>query len=275
MTETLPHPPTLAAAALAILGAHAVADKVRLTRAAAAAWRAGEISVVGEARPPQRPARPERPELLPPRAMPKRSRATSLRGRIALLHALAHIELNAIDLAWDLLVRFPKAEWPPAFYDDWVQVADDEAVHFALLNTQLETLGTTYGDLPAHDGLWAAAMDTMGDPLARLAVVPMVLEARALDVTPATIASLTTHGDAATAALLQRIHDDEITHVAAGCRWFIHLSEKRGLDPVSTWHDCLRRHFRGPLKPPFNRDSRVAAGFSPAFWDVPELQGCP
>jgi uncharacterized ferritin-like protein (DUF455 family) len=217
--------------------------------------------------PPVRPARPEQPALLPPREMAKRSRAASVTGRVALLHALAHIELNAIDLAWDLVVRFPDEAMPPAFFDDWVTVAADEARHFDLLAGRLAGLGANYGDLPAHDGLWRAAQDTAHDLAARLAVVPMVLEARGLDVTPRTIATLATHGDGASAAVLQVILDDEITHVAAGCRWFEVLCVRRGLEPVATWHDLLARHFRSTPKPPFNHDARARAGMDRRYYE--------
>ncbi len=199
--------------------------------------------------------------------MAKRSRGTSIKGRVALLHALAHIELNAIDLAWDIIVRFPDEAMPTAFYDDWVQVADDEARHFDLLATRLADFGAGYGDLPAHDGLWRAACDTAHDLAARLAVVPMVLEARGLDVTPRTITELATHGDGASAALLQTIFDDEITHVAAGRRWFEVLCQRRGLEPVATWRALLETHFRGTVKPPFNLEARARAGLSAHYMD--------
>ena len=139
---------------------------------------------IGAAAPPDRPARPERPVLLPPREMPRRRNFGSPAGRIALLHALAHIELNAIDLAWDIVGRFPAPELPRRFFDDWTEIAAEEAEHFALLAARLEGFGARYGDLPAHDGLWEAAVATRHDLLARLAIVPLVLEARGLDVTP-------------------------------------------------------------------------------------------
>jgi len=198
--------------------------------------------------------------------MAKRSRATSVKGRIALLHALAHIELNAIDLAWDLLSRFPDEAMPVAFFDDWVTVADDEARHFELLAARLVGFGAGYGDLPAHDGLWRAAGDTAHDLAARLAVVPMVLEARGLDVTPRTVAELARPGDGASAAVLQTIFDDEITHVAAGCRWFEVLCRRRGVEPVATWRTLIGRHFGGIPKPPFNHEARARAGMAPAYY---------
>ena len=198
--------------------------------------------------------------------MPRRG-GKGLRGRIALLHALAHIELNAIDLAWDLIARFTREDLPRAFADDWVTVADEEAKHFALLAEHLDTLGAAYGDLPAHDGLWQAAQETAHDLLARLAVVPLVLEARGLDVTPAMIERLKAAEDAESAAILQVIYDDEIGHVATGQRWFRFTCEQRGLAPVETWQALVRRHFKGALKPPFNAAARTAAGFPPAFYE--------
>lgn len=176
---------TIGAAAVEVLLTADPAEKARLSRHNAARWCAGELAAVYDAAMPDRPARPPHPELLPPSRMPKRGRAGSERSRIALLHALAHIEFNAIDLAWDAAGRFGGA-MPRAFTDDWVAVADDEARHFGLLADRLSELGAGYGDLPAHDGLWEAAMATADDLLARLAVVPQVLEARGLDVTPAT-----------------------------------------------------------------------------------------
>jgi uncharacterized ferritin-like protein (DUF455 family) len=230
----------------------------------AAAWVEGVLAV-GVAPPPPRPARPDRPVLLPPRDMPKRRNFGSSAGRLALLHALAHIELNAIDLAWDIVARFSGAGLPHAFYADWAEVAAEEAEHFVLLAARLVALGAAYGDLPAHDGLWEAAAVTADDLLARLAVVPLVLEARGLDVTPEMIRRLERAGDPDGAAILDRIYRDEIGHVAVGVRWFECLCRERGLDPEATFHDRVRRHFTGALKPPFNRAAREAAAF-PANW---------
>ena len=258
---------TLCDAAVAVLTTAAPLEKVRLTRDYAAAWRDGLISDFGSLAPPERPARPERPPLMLPRDMPKRGRGGSAQNRVALLHALAHIELNAIDLAWDIVCRFVGEGMPKGFTDDWVQVADDEARHFQMLEERLNQLGSGYGELPAHDGLWQAATTTAHDLAARLAVVPMVLEARGLDVTPDTVRRLNEFGDAESAALLQVIHDEEITHVAAGRRWFGHLCAKRGVDPVETWQDLVKRYFRGSLKKPFNVTSRQAADFGPEFYE--------
>ena len=213
-------PGTLAEGAVAVLATAEPEAKVELSREMGAAWREGGLAI-GKADPPPRPARPPRPVLRSPRDMPKRRNFGSPAGRIALLHALAHIELNAIDLAWDLIARFGvvrlgDAGLPRAFFDDWVAVAAEEAEHFCLLSARLASLGSAYGDLPAHDGLWEAAAATAHDLLARLAVVPLVLEARGLDVTPEMIARLERAGDDASAAVLDRIYRDEIGHVAAG-----------------------------------------------------------
>jgi uncharacterized ferritin-like protein (DUF455 family) len=257
---------TLAEGAATILAAGEPAEKVALSRALASRWQGGAIGI-GSAAPPSRPARPARPVLLPPRDMPKRRNFGSLAGRIALLHALAHIELNAIDLAWDILARFGEPALPRDFYGDWVGVAAEEAEHFALLGERLAALGAAYGDLPAHDGLWEAAARTAHDLLARLAVVPLVLEARGLDVTPEMILRLERAGDADSAAVLRRIYRDEIGHVAVGMRWFAWLCHHRGLDPEVAFHDCVRRHFTGALKPPFNAEARAAAGFPANYYE--------
>jgi uncharacterized ferritin-like protein (DUF455 family) len=199
--------------------------------------------------------------------MPKRRAFGSLAGRIALVHALTHIELNAIDLAWDLVVRSCGEDLPRAFFDGWVGVAAEEAHHFELLAGRLADLGVAYGDLPAHDGLWEAAAATAGDLLARLAVVPLVLEARGLDVTPEMAARLERVGDLQTAAVLQCIYRDEIGHVAVGLRWFEHLCQIRGLNPEAVFHDRVRRCFKGHLKPPFNHAARAAAGLPARYYE--------
>ena len=239
-------------------------EKVALSRELAARWRS-DVMRIGHASAPARPARPDSPRLHPPRDMPKRRNFGSAAGRIALLHALAHIELNAIDLAWDVVARFADAETPREFCADWVGVAGEEAEHFALLADRLAVLGANYGDLPAHDGLWEAAALTAGDLLARLAIVPLVLEARGLDVTPEMILRLERAGDSASAAILRGIYEDEIGHVAVRARWLERLCRERGLDPEAVFHDQVRRYFSGTLKPPFNNVARDAAGL-PRQW---------
>jgi uncharacterized ferritin-like protein (DUF455 family) len=256
----------LAQGACGILSVAEPADKVARALALAADWRQRRAAFAVPGDPPARPARPARPPLLPPRDMPKRKAGGNQEKRVALLHALAHIELNAIDLAWDIVARFGTAETPRAFFDDWIKVGEEEAIHFSLLQAHLVALGAQYGDLPAHDGLWQAAEETSHDLLARLAIVPLVLEARGLDVTPATIADFRRAGDEASAAILERIYRDEIGHVAAGMRWFHHFAEAAGLDPKQAWQERVRRHFRGTLKPPFNDAARSDAGFDPEFY---------
>jgi uncharacterized ferritin-like protein (DUF455 family) len=222
---------------------------------------------VGTVMPPARPARPAAPELRPPRDMPKRRNFGSLAGRIALIHALAHIELNAIDLAWDIVARFAGPGLPREFFADWVGVAAEEARHFLLLSDRLAELGARYGDLPAHDGLWEAAAATADDVLARLAIVPLVLEARGLDVTPEMALRLGRAGDARSAAILHVIYKEEIGHVAVGRHWFDQLCRAQGLAPVEVFHDHVRRCFKGSLKPPFNRAARAAAGLPADYYE--------
>jgi uncharacterized ferritin-like protein (DUF455 family) len=258
---------TVAAAARSVLLAAEPRDKVIAARAAARAWRRGELDLLFDAAMPDSPARPGRPELLPPSQMPKRGRGGSERGRIAMLHALAHIEYSAIDLAFDLAGRFG-AGFPRAFIDDWFSVGADEAIHFALLDRRLRSLGSAYGELPAHDGLWEAAAATAGDPLARLAVVPMVLEARGLDVTPAAVARFEAAGDSRSAAILGRIYRDEIRHVAAGSKWFRWGCESLAMEPVSSWKRLVGAHFKGALKPPFNDSARDEAGLSRDYYSA-------
>jgi uncharacterized ferritin-like protein (DUF455 family) len=256
--------PTLASACRAVLLAADPLAKIKTARATARAWRRGGLAHLFDVPMPDRPARPDRPELLPASRMPKRGKGGSERGRIAMLHALAHIEFSAIDLAFDMAGRFG-AQFPRAFADDWISVGADEAMHFALLDRRLRALGSFYGALPAHDGLWEAAEETAHDALARLAVVPMVLEARGLDVTPATVERFEAAGDSRSAAILSRIYRDEIRHVSAGTRWFSIECESRGFAIVPEWHRLVRSHFRGMIKPPFNDSARDQAGLSREF----------
>src|SRR6266446_6503655 len=239
----------LAAGAAAILATADPAAKAAAGRALAAAWRKGRTTI-GRACPPARPVRPDRPVLRPPKAMPKRRSFGSPAGRIALLHALAHIELNAIDLGWDIIARFSAEPLPRDFFDDWIGVASEEALHFELLAQRLADFGAGYGDLPAHDGLWESAAATTDDLLDRLAVVPLVLEARGLDVTPEMADRLERVDDPQSAAVLWGIYRDEIGHVAAGVRWFDHLCRARGLIPEEVFRERVRRCFKGDLKAP-------------------------
>lgn len=233
--------------------------KAMQARRVARDWRLGRLGFAFDVVMPDRPARPAHPELLPPNRMPKRGRAQSERGRIALYHALAHIEFVAIDLALDMAGRFG-AELGPGFVGDFLSVAADEAMHFALLERRLRGFGSHYGALPAHDGLWDAAYETRHDVAARLAVVPMVLEARGLDVTPAMIERLSAAGDETGVRLLTRILDDEIRHVRIGASHFATLCQLRGETVPKIWNLLVKRHFGGTLKPPFNDSARAAAG---------------
>ena len=263
---------SLASACRGVLLAAEPYDKVRAARRVARAWRRGELAHVFDVAMPDRPGRPAAPELVPPSRMPKRGRGGSERGRIAMLHALAHIEFAAIDLAFDLAGRFG-AQFPREFADDWIGVGADEAIHFALLDRRLRALGASYGALPAHDGLWDAAEATVCDALARLAVVPMVLEARGLDVTPATVERFEAAGDARSAAILSRIYRDEIRHVRAGTKWFGWACEARRIAPVSEWQRLVRTHFRGSVKPPFNDSARGEAGLSRDYYGGLDAEG--
>jgi len=255
-------PESLFAAARACLDAGSPDDKLALTFAHAAAFARGEFAIAPEAAPPRAiamPGRPARPRLVHPRDLPKRGLGTP-QGRAAFVHSIAHIEFNAIDLAWDAVYRF--RGMPDAFYADWVSVAADEARHFAMLRTRLRELGHDYGDFDAHNGLWEMAEKTAHDALARMALVPRVLEARGLDVTPGMIVKLHALGDDATAGILELILREEVAHVAAGSRWFRWCCERVGVAPEPTFRALLSEYARGALHGPFNREARGAAGFS-------------
>jgi len=256
---------SVAEAACRVLRTADPADKVAASLAAAAAWRAGALVHAFPVTPPDRPARPPRPELVAARALPARRRGGSAAGRFALLHALAHIEFNAIDLAWDIVARFG-AGLPRAFCDDWIAVGAEESQHFALLDERLHSLGGHYGDLPAHDGLWEAAAATADDLVARLAIVPLVLEARGLDVSPQTAARLRKAGDEASAAVMDRIFEDEIGHVATGVKWFRFCTESGPESAQERFQTLVRLRFRGGLKPPFNDFARDSAGLESSFY---------
>lgn len=256
---------TAAQAARAVLLAAEPRAKVAAARKAAREWRLGRLTHDFDVAMPDKPAWPSQPELLPPNRLPRRGRGGSERGRIALIHALAHIEFVAIDLAFDMAGRYG-GQFPRAFTDDWLKVGADEAMHFALLDRRLRQLGSHYGAMPAHAGLWEAAEATAHDPSARLAVVPMVLEARGLDVTPVTIERFKAAGDEPTARILQRIFHDEIRHVAAGTRWFESCCAERRIKPETAWRALLKRYFHGSIKPPFNDSARATAGLTREYY---------
>ncbi len=241
--------------------------KTGLAQEAANRWFARTLSLRSPLDPPlsDRPGRPDRPELLPPRMVKKR-KLNSVAGRIALLHAIAHIELNAVDLALDIVGRFAGEPMPMSFYDGWMQVAFEEAKHFRLVRDRLRALGADYGDLPAHDGLWQAAHDTRNDLTARLAVVPLILEARGLDVTPSLQARMLATGDRESAAVLDIIYNDEKKHVAIGAKWFRFLCHRQRVNPQETFKKLVRANFRGQLKAPFNDMARAEAGLTPSFY---------
>ena len=207
------------------------------------------------------PGRPDRPLLVPPQQLKPRSPGTR-EGRGALIHALAHIEANAINLALDVSWRF--AGMPERFYRDWLQVAREEALHFELLREHLLTLGFEYGDFPAHNGLWEMAEKTQGSLLARLALVPRTLEARGLDASPPIRNRLVSVGDHRSAAILDIILRDEIGHVAVGNHWYRYLCSAQNLDPISTFAELAMQHGAQKLKGPFNLAARRAAGFDEA-----------
>ena len=265
MTLTSPRQSVAAAIRVALLTADPTA-KVFAARQVARDWRLGWLDFAFDVAMPDRPAWPESLELLPPREMPKRGKMGSQRNRIALWHSLAHIEFVAIDLALDMAGRFGES-MGLGFVSDFLSVAADEAMHFALLARKLETLGSAYGALPAHDGLWSAAQNTAHDVAARLAIVPMVLEARGLDVTPATLERVRAQGDDNGAKILQRILDDEIRHVGTGSRHFHELCGRRDENPRESWQNLVQIHFSGGLKPPFNDSARLAGGLPLEFYE--------
>jgi uncharacterized ferritin-like protein (DUF455 family) len=256
---------SVAAAIRAALLETGPAAKVMAARRVARDWRLGRLTGNFDAPMPDRPGHPAAPELLPPNRMPKRGKGGSERARIALWHSLAHIEFVAIDLALDMAGRFG-AEMAPGFVGDFLGVAADEAMHFALLGRHLASMGSHYGALPAHDGLWQSAWETRHDVAARLAVVPMVLEARGLDVTPPTLERVRGGGDLRGAQILERILDDEIRHVRIGTKHFVAHCASQQKSPETIWKSLVARHFRGAVKPPFNDSARLAAGLSRSFY---------
>lgn len=237
-----------------------VAEKCHLAEALYTDWQAGrllrdpvDLPDVVEA------GRPLRPELVAPKDLPRR-RLGSAAGKAAMVHAVAHIEFNAINLACDAAFRF--RDMPDAYYGDWLMVAKEEAYHFSLLQQRLTELGHAYGDFPAHNGLWDQAIKTAHDPLVRMALVPRVMEARGLDVTPDMMAKFRAAGDGRTADILAIILRDEVGHVAAGTRWFHHLCAARGVEPDATYLRLLEEYFADGLRCPLHIEARRQAGFS-------------
>jgi len=234
------------------------------------AWlKNGDIGVASKTLPSV-PARPEKPDLVPPTKVPRR-RLGSEKGRGALLHAIAHIELNAIDLAADMLARFTHdpliaPEDRDDFINDWTSVCDDEARHFKLLEGRLKQLGVKYGDFASHNGLWNAAMNTRDNFSARIAIAPLVLEARGLDVTPNMIVKLTQARDLESAETLKTIYEEEIGHVRIGAKWFQYVARTLHESPKELFHSLVRNYYKGHIKPPFNVQARTLAGLSEAYY---------
>lgn len=233
------------------------------------AWHASEIIDVF-IQPPDEPARPPQPILVSPGDVPRR-RLGSDQGKAALLHAIAHIEFNAIDLAADMIARFAcdpllSDDLRTEFISDWIKVCFEEAYHFSLVRGRLQELGYDYGDFPAHNGLWEAAVATQDSLAARLAIAPLVLEARGLDVTPGMIAKFEKLNDRKSADILKIIYRDEIGHVATGMKWFEYVCGKLGEKTDSHFHALVENYFKGRLKRPFNTKARNKANFPEDFY---------
>jgi len=235
--------------------------KIQQTHDIARQWQRNTYSLDHDAPllTAQKVGRPERPHLVHPRELPKRGLGTQ-KGRVAMMHAVAHIEFNAINLALDAAHRF--RDMPHEYYSDWLRVADEEARHFSMVRDYLRKYNHDYGDFDAHNGLWEMAEKTATDVLERMALVPRVLEARGLDVTPGIIGKLTQAEDAEAVAILEVIYAEEIGHVAVGTHWFRHVCMERGLAPEPAFHQQLHKHFPDGLHGPFNLDARASAGFS-------------
>ncbi len=247
----------------AVLYCDDVEEKLGGTAALLQAWQSGQLPAEPSSPPrsAERPGRPIQPELVAPEAVPKRSPATP-EGHAALIHAIAHIEFNAINLALDAAYRF--RAMPDDYRSDWLQVAAEEAHHFTLLRDHLRGLGHDYGDFQGHTGLWDMAVRTADDVLARMALVPRLLEARGLDATPVVARKLRGINDRPGLAILDVILRDEVGHVRIGNRWFHHLCEQQGLEPVETFVALLRQHQAPPFRKPLNHEARAKAGFTPA-----------
>ena len=235
------------------------------------AWHGNALSTeAAPLEPIGQPGRPTKPNLVSPRDLPRR-KLTTPEGHAALIHAICHIEFNAINLALDAVYRF--RDLPPDFYADWLRVAKEEAYHFGLLRDHLRSLGYDYGDFDAHNGLWEMAVDTAHDPLIRMALVPRVLEARGLDVTPGIMHKLAEIGDEQAVEILKIIQRDEVGHVEIGTRWFRYLCEQRKLEPEQTFQDLLSQYMKGNIKGPLDREARRQAGFTEAELDYLEGAG--
>ena len=264
MPPDSPHPSELRHAALHWLVECDAVQKAAGVRRLAQAWAVGQVSLDADAAlsaTPGIPGHPDKPELVSPLTVKRRAMNTP-EGRAAMIHALVHIEFNAINLALDALWRF--ADMPREYYADWLQVADEEALHFTLLAEHLQAQGFAYGDFSGHNGLWDMAVRTQHDVLVRMALLPRTMEARGLDVTPGTKAKLMQAGDSAVGPILDIVLRDEIGHVAIGNRWFNYLCAQRGLEPDATYSGLLVEYNAVLRRGPFNLEARRAAGFSEA-----------
>ncbi|KAI8620020.1 hypothetical protein BC830DRAFT_1059739 [Chytriomyces sp. MP71] len=244
--------------------------KIKLTAHIYDLWTNGSIMMIGSGTPPDEPTRDNVLKIEPSKGK-RLGKGGSVASRIAILHSLASIEQWAIDLAFDIMARFATVTAasqpiPREFFDDFLKIANDEAKHYAYLVSRLEALGSHFGALPIHAGLWESADQTSGNLLARLAVVHMVHEARGLDVNPQTISRFEKAGDADSVVLLTEIHHDEVTHVAAGQRWFSWICEREGREKYTTFHSLVRENFKGLLKPPFNEADRARAGLDLQYY---------
>ena len=249
-------------AALACLLIRDPLDKVEQTQKLYRRWQQETMTISdADLAVPDVPGQPDKPELVAPRDLPRR-RNSAQTGIAPLIHAITHIEFNAINLAWDAVARFPGL--PREYYADWASVAFEESQHFALLREHLVSLGYDYGSFPAHNGMWEMAQKTHHDPLTRMALVPRVLEARGLDVTPKMMDKLTGTGDLRAVEILALILKEEIGHVAIGTRWFNYLCDQRGVDSLATFKDLLDNYFDGQLRGPFHTEARKQAGFTDA-----------
>jgi uncharacterized ferritin-like protein (DUF455 family) len=253
-------PENLYQAAQACLLNTRVTEKVDSAKTLWADYQSGDLTMEPLALPAVKEAgRPDLPVLVPPGKLARR-KLTTAKGHAALIHAVAHIEFNAINLACDAASRFQGM--PDAYYGDWLKVAAEEAHHFTLLQARLAQLGYTYGDFPAHNGLWEMAQRTADNLLYRMAVAPRMMEARGLDVTPGMIDRFRQVGDSQTAEILQIILSDEIGHVEVGSRWFRYLCEQQGLDAEKQYLQIIRTEFRHMVRCPLHKAARLAAGFT-------------
>jgi len=238
-----------------------IEQKLISTHALEHDWLGGKLSIVpySEVDAIEDAGRPDRPELVPPSDVPRRGLGTD-EGKAAFVHALAHIEFNAINLALDAVYRF--RDMPKDYYGDWIRVAREEAEHFVLLRNRLRDLGYDYGDFASHAGLWDMAKRTADDVLMRMALVPRLLEARGLDVTPGMISRLQSIGDNQTVSCLQVIYQEELGHVEIGTRWFNLICDQRGLDPQQTYINIIKSNVSERIRKPINIDARREAGFT-------------